>query len=201
MVQRCVWCGHDPLYQAYHDQEWGKPNTDEAHLFEMLCLEGQQAGLAWITILRKREAYRQHFFQYPIEQIAAFTDAELQEKCQDTGLIRHIGKLTAIRDNAKAWCRLKQQGIHVSEWLWQIVDHQPILNVVDDEHPIPASTALSQQLSQQLKKQGFKFVGPTTCYAFMQACGMVNDHHIDCDFRLTTIHPDQDKGLRLNRLG
>ena len=109
--QRCGWCSSDPLYIAYHDHEWGKPQFDEQHLFEMLCLEGQQAGLSWITVLKKRESYRQHFFQYPIAQIAQFSDEQLQEKCLDARLIRHIGKLKAIRDNAIAWEQMKSHGI------------------------------------------------------------------------------------------
>ena len=138
-ISRCTWCSNDPLYIAYHDDEWGKACRDEAYLFEMLCLEAQQAGLSWITVLKKRDCYRQHFFQYSIAQIAQLSDAELQHKQQDAGLIRHLAKLTAIRDNAIAW--------------------------------------------QRLKKNGFKFLGPTSCYAFMQAVGMVNDHENHCAFK------------------
>lgn len=185
-IQRCGWCSDDPLYQAYHDQEWGQPSHDEQHVFEMLCLEGQQAGLSWITVLRKRERYRHHFFQNPIETIAQFTDQQLQDKLQDTGLIRHIGKLTAIRDNARAWQKLKQDGIDPVAWLWSFVD-APIQNHdVPDYKIAPAQTAQSQALSKALKKQGFKFVGPTTCYALMQSIGMVNDHENHCSFKYKT---------------
>jgi len=182
-VQRCGWCSNDPLYMDYHDQEWGKPEYKEARLFEMLCLEGQQAGLSWITVLKKRESYRQHFFQYPIADIAQLTDQQLEHKLSDTGLIRHIGKLKAIRDNAIAWQNLKDQGYDMSQWLWETVQQQPIINDVANYRQAPAQTERSLQLSKRLKKHGFKFVGPTTCYAFMQAVGMVNDHENHCSFR------------------
>lgn len=182
-IKRCGWCSDDPLYIAYHDEEWGKPEYDEAKLFEMLCLEGQQAGLSWITVLKKREAYQQHFFQYSIDDIAKLTDDQLELKLEDKGLIRHIGKLKAIRDNAIAWQSLKHQVKDVSAWLWERVQHQPVINDVPDYRQAPAQTEPSVELSKQLKKLGFKFVGPTTCYAFMQAVGMVNDHENDCSFR------------------
>lgn len=177
---RCGWCSDDPIYVAYHDDEWGKPNFNEQHLFEMLCLEGQQAGLSWITVLKKREAYRQHFFQHPIEYIAQLSDEDLAEKCQDSGLIRHIGKLKAIRDNALAWKHMREQGIDMVKWLWDFVEQQVQCNDVVHYQDAPAQTAISQQMSKTLKKNGFKFVGPTTCYAFMQAVGMVDDHENTC---------------------
>ena len=182
-IQRCGWCSNDPLYMTYHDHEWGKPSYDEQHLFEMICLEGQQAGLAWITVLKKREAYREHFFKYSIQHIAQLTDAQLVKKLQDAGLIRHIGKLKAIRDNAIAWQNMKSQGVDLVQWLWSFVAHQPLNNNVADYKQAPAQTEISQKLSRTLKKNGFKFVGPTTCYAFMQATGMVNDHENHCSFR------------------
>ena len=182
-LQRCGWCSNDPLYMAYHDHEWGKAVHDEGHLFEMLCLEGQQAGLSWITVLKKRDSYRQHFFQYSIAEIAQFSDPQLEHMLQDAGLIRHIGKLKAIRDNAIAWQHLKQQQIDVSHWLWSFVGQQSILNDVADYRQAPAQTDISQSLSKALKKNGFKFVGPTTCYAFMQAVGMVDDHENTCAFK------------------
>ena len=182
-TQRCGWCSSDPLYIDYHDHEWGKPLHDENQLFAMLCLEGQQAGLSWITVLKKHEHYHRQFFQYSIEQIAALSDTDLAEKVQDIGLIRHIGKLTAIRDNAIAWQALKQQGINPVEWLWNFVEQHAINNDVPDYRTAPAQTSQSQNMSKTLKKQGFKFVGPTTCYAFMQAVGMVNDHENSCHFK------------------
>lgn len=185
-LQRCGWCSDDPLYMAYHDLEWGRPVFAEAHLFEMFCLEGQQAGLSWITVLKKREAYRQHFFQYSIAEIAALSDDEITLKLQDAGLIRHSGKLTAIRDNAIAWQKLKDDEIDVVKWLWDFVAQQPISNDVPDYRLAPAQTTTSLAMSKALKKKGFKFVGPTTCYAFMQAVGMVNDHENHCNFKNLT---------------
>lgn len=186
-VQRCGWCSNDPLYLAYHDHEWGVPSHEEAHLFEMLCLEGQQAGLSWITVLKKRDSYRQHFFQYAIEDIAQFSDLKLEEMLQDAGLIRHIGKLKAIRENAIAWQHLKQelklQQMNVTDWLWRFVEHKTLHNDVPDYRQAPAQTEISLILSKVLKKKGFKFVGPTTCYAFMQAVGMVDDHENHCSFK------------------
>ena len=182
-MTRCGWCSTDPLYIAYHDQEWGRPLYDELALFELLCLEGQQAGLSWITVLKKRLCYRAHFFQYPIEQIAEFSDADIQTMLGDAGLIRHIGKLQAIRDNAKAWLALRQAEGNVVHWLWQFVDQSPIHNVIPDYRLGPAQTETSLRMSKSLKKNGFKFVGPTTCYAFMQSSGMVNDHEEQCAFK------------------
>ncbi len=180
IIQRCGWCSNDPIYTAYHDLEWGKPCFDEQHLFEMLCLEGQQAGLSWITVLKKRDHYRRQFFQYPIAKIAQFSNDDLAEKCLDTGLIRHIGKLKAIRDNAIAWEAMKSQGINPVTWLWDFVEQKIIHNDVPDYKVAPAQTELSLKLSKILKKNGFKFVGPTTIYSFMQAVGMVNDHENNC---------------------
>lgn len=179
-IKRCGWCSDDPIYIEYHDHEWGKPNHDEQHLFEMLCLEGQQAGLSWITVLKKREAYRDHFFKHPIQTVAEMSDDVLQQKCQDARLIRHIGKLTAIRDNAIAWQNMKQQNINMVDWLWGFVEHTVQNNDIANYKDAPARTETSQKLSKALKKNGFKFVGPTTIYAFMQAVGMVNDHENDC---------------------
>lgn len=179
-LTRCGWCSDDPLYQHYHDTEWGVPSHDRVHLFEMLCLEGQQAGLSWITVLKKRQRYREQFCHFDPAQVAQPTDAELQEKCRDAGLIRHIGKLTAIRDNARAWLAQEQQGVNMVDWLWSWVGGQPIVNHWADYRDTPSQTAESVALSKGLKKAGFRFVGATTCYAFMQAVGMVDDHLADC---------------------
>ena len=187
-VQRCGWCSDDPLYITYHDQEWGQVLLDENRLFEMLCLEGQQAGLAWITVLRKREAYREYFFQYSIESIASLTDQQLQLKLEDASLIRHRGKLNAIRENAQAWLKLKQQGINPVDWLWSFAQQPRLNNDVVDYRQAPAQTIESQKMSKALKQAGFKFVGPTICYAFMQAVGMVNDHENHCDFKTISSH-------------
>ncbi len=179
-IKRCGWCSDDPLYIDYHDHEWGKVNRDEQHLFEMLCLEGQQAGLSWITVLKKRESYREHFFQHSIEHIANLTDQHLEYKLQDAGIIRHIGKLKAIRDNAIAWQNLRNNGTDMVQWLWAFVDAKTINNDVPDYKQAPAQTEISNSMSKTIKKNGFKFVGPTTCYAFMQAVGMVDDHENSC---------------------
>lgn len=193
-IQRCGWCSDDPLYIAYHDQEWGRALHDEKCLFEMLCLEGQQAGLSWITVLKKREAYREHFFQFSIETIAGLTDRQLQHKLEDASLIRHIGKLTAIRDNARAWLKLQQQGLNLAEWLWSFNVRPYANHDIPDYRQAPAQTPESQAMSKALKKHGFKFVGPTICYAFMQAVGMVNDHENDCHFKFLskTINKDPE---------
>jgi DNA-3-methyladenine glycosylase I len=154
----------------------------------MLCLEGQQAGLAWITVLRKREAYREHFFQYSIESIALLTDQQLQIKLEDASLIRHRGKLNAIRENAQAWLKLRQQGINLVDWLWSFAQQPRLNNDVVDYRQAPAQTIESQKMSKALKQAGFKFVGPTLCYAFMQAVGMVDDHENHCDFKTISSH-------------
>lgn len=179
-LYRCAWVGQDKIYQDYHDNEWGEPVFDEHRLFEMLCLEGQQAGLSWITVLKKRVNYHQHFFQYSIAHIAQLSDEDLAEKVQDTGLIRHLAKLQAIRSNAQAWLKMQQQGIDMVDWLWQFVAHQPIINSIESSGDMLTHSDISLKMSKQLKKQGFKFVGATTCYAFMQAVGMVNDHENQC---------------------
>lgn len=182
-IQRCGWCSSDPLYIQYHDQEWGQPLYDESALFELLCLEGQQAGLAWITVLKKRQHYRLHFFQHSIDFIAQLSDADLDEKLHDAGLIRHWGKLCAIRTNAQAWRTLKQKNIDVVAWLWSFSNPSHSTRSVEQDQQLPTQTTESQALSKALKKAGFKFVGPTICYAFMQASGMVNDHENDCSFK------------------
>lgn len=190
-IQRCGWCSDNSLYIQYHDQEWGQVILDEPRLFEMLCLEGQQAGLAWITVLKKREAYREHFFQYSIATIAAFTDEQLTAKLQDASLIRHIGKLTAIRDNARAWQQLKSQDHDVVEWLWSFARQPRLNNDVVNYRQAPAQTNESQHMSKALKKAGFRFVGPTICYAFMQAVGMVDDHENHCHFKTRSSHSNK----------
>ncbi|MDQ8952586.1 DNA-3-methyladenine glycosylase I [Acinetobacter rudis] len=189
--KRCGWCSDDPIYIHYHDHEWGKASFDEQHLFEMLCLEGQQAGLSWITVLKKRESYHHHFFQHPITEIAKLSDEDLAQKCQDTGLIRHIGKLKAIRDNALAWDNMCKQNIDMVQWLWNFVEQSPQLNDVERYQDAPAQTETSLYMSKSLKKNGFKFVGPTTCYAFMQAVGMVDDHENTCPQKSTSPHINQ----------
>ena len=183
MSKRCSWCSTDAIYQDYHDFEWGRPVHEEHLLFEMLCLEGQQAGLSWLTVLKKRSSYRAHFFQYPIHDVAKISDAELEIKLQDHQLIRHLSKLKAIRDNAIAWQTMRSKGFELDKWLWQFSGPQPLNNPVNKDHPVVSQTPASIAMSKALKQHGFKFVGPTICYAFMQAVGMVNDHDDDCDFK------------------
>lgn len=183
--QRCWWCHGDDLYRAYHDEEWGIPSRDPRHLFEMLNLEGQQAGLSWITILRKREGYRRAFCDFDPVRIARFGDDDVERLVQDAGIVRHRGKITAIIDNARAWLAMREAGEEPVDFLWGFVDGEPQLNSPSELSDIPGQTAASVAMSKALKKKGFRFVGPTTCYAFMQAAGLVNDHLVGCCF-----HPD-----------
>ncbi|QIW16710.1 DNA-3-methyladenine glycosidase [Pasteurellaceae bacterium RH1A] len=179
-MNRCTWCGTDPLYQAYHDQEWGRPEYNPIKLFEKICLEGQQAGLSWITVLKKREAYRAAFFQFDPEKIAGMTEVDLDKLMENPGLIRHRKKLQAIITNAKAYLAMQAAGQDFSQFVWGFVNHQPQINDVPHLAAVPAQTQASEALSKALKKQGFSFVGPTTCYAFMQSMGLVDDHLNDC---------------------
>jgi DNA-3-methyladenine glycosylase I len=183
-TQRCGWCSNDPLYQHYHDHEWGKPSHDRQYLFEMLCLEGQQAGLSWITVLKKRNCYRQCFFDFLPQKVALLTETDIYQHLQNPGLIRHAGKLNAIVTNARAWLALEQQGIHMVEWLWSFVNAKLQPQAIQNYTQNPVQTEASLAMSRALKKAGFKFVGPTICYAFMQAVGMVNDHEVGCSYRL-----------------
>jgi DNA-3-methyladenine glycosylase I len=176
---RCTWPGTDPQYVGYHDEEWGVPEWDSRALFEKLILDGFQAGLAWITILRKRENFRQAFAGFDPHLIATWGDAEVQELLQNTGIVRHRGKIEATIGNAKAWQRIEaEQGF--SDFLWSYVGGAPIQNRWTAMNQVPASTQVSERVSKDLKKAGFKFCGPTIVYAFMQAVGMVNDHIVSC---------------------
>lgn len=179
-MKRCGWVTEEPLYQAYHDSEWGVPVRDRQKLFEMICLEGQQAGLSWLTVLKKREAYRQAFHHFVPEAVAAMTDADIDALLRDPGIIRHRGKLTAIITNARALLAMEARGEIFSALIWSFVDNAPVVNSPQRLDDIPAQTATSAALSVALKKRGFKFVGATICYAFMQACGLVDDHLTDC---------------------
>lgn len=177
---RCSWCGDDPLYQAYHDEEWGMPERDDQRLFEMLLLEGFQAGLAWITILRKREGFRAAFDGFDPTIIAAYDQAKIEGLLRDEGIVRHRGKVEGAVHSAKATLDLMAEPEGFSGFLWQFVDGEPIVNRFRTLKDIPGKTAQSEAMSKALKKKGFKFCGPTICYAFMQATGMVNDHVVDC---------------------
>ena len=179
-MQRCGWVSEDPLYIAYHDKEWGVPETDRRYLFEMICLEGQQAGLSWITVLKKRENYRQAFHHFDPEKVAEMTEDDVERLVQDAGIIRHRGKIQAIIGNARALLAMEANGEAFSDFIWSFVGHQPQLTQATTLAEVPASTPTSDALSKALKKRGFKFVGTTICYAFMQASGMVNDHVTSC---------------------
>lgn len=180
VTQRCTWAGNDPLYRAYHDTEWGVPVDDPRTLFEFLILEGAQAGLSWITVLRKREHYRAVFDGFDPERIARYDDAKKAALLADPGIIRNRMKIDAAIGNARAWLALREAGIDPVAWLWQFVDGEPRQNGHASLAEVPASTPLSDAMSKTLKARGFKFVGSTICYAFMQAVGMVNDHPIEC---------------------
>jgi len=177
--KRCAWCGDDLLYVAYHDTEWGVPIYDDQRLFEFLILEGMQAGLSWITILRKREAYRDAFADFNAEKIAAFSSKQIQSLMKNKNIIRNRLKIEAIINNANAFTELKEQE-SFSDFLWQFVDGEPHRNQWKTSREVPASTPTSDAMANALKQKHFKFVGPTICYAFMQAVGMVNDHLVDC---------------------
>jgi DNA-3-methyladenine glycosylase I len=179
---RCPWCGTDPLYVAYHDHEWGRPTRDPRQLFELLILESFQAGLSWITILRKRETFRAAFQGFDPATIATWGDAEVGRLLQDPGIVRHRGKIEGTIRGAQAFLRIEAtQGF--SPFLWSFVGETPIQNRPDRLSDVPAQTPQSQAMSKALKREGFNFVGPTITYAFMQASGMVNDHLVTCPFR------------------
>ena len=179
-ITRCPWVGEQPIYIDYHDKEWGKPEFDSQKLFEKICLEGQQAGLSWITVLKKRESYRVAFHQFDPKKIAKMTALDIDACMQNTGLIRHRAKLEAIVKNAKAYLEMEKCGENFSDFIWSFVNHKPIINDVPDLRSVPAKTEVSKALSKALKKRGFVFVGETTCYAFMQSMGLVDDHLNDC---------------------
>ncbi len=178
---RCDWAAHaSPVEIAYHDQEWGVPSFDDRHLFEMLMLEGAQAGLSWYTILSKREGYRRAFDGFDPKKIARYTPARKNRLLHDAGIVRNRLKIDAAVTNAKAYLGLIASGTTLADFLWNFVDGRPVQNRWETQDKVPASTAQSDAMSRELKRRGFKFVGSTVSYAFMQAVGMVNDHTVDC---------------------
>ncbi|HEY4745819.1 MAG TPA: DNA-3-methyladenine glycosylase I [Desulfuromonadaceae bacterium] len=177
---RCAWAGSDPLYQAYHDREWGVPVHDDRLLFEFLTLEGAQAGLSWITILRKREAYRAAFAGFDPEQVARFDEQRVAELLANPGIVRNRLKVASAVTNARAFLRVQEEFGSFDAYMWRFVDGRPIRNAWRSIREVPASTPVSDALSRDLKRRGFRFVGTTICYAHMQAIGMVNDHTVDC---------------------
>jgi len=180
-LNRCAWSAHaSPEEIAYHDEEWGVPNFDDRHLFEMLILEGAQAGLSWSTILKKREGYRRAFDGFDAEKMARYTTARKARLLQDAGIVRNRLKIDAAVTNARAYLDLVASGTTLADFLWNFVDGGPLQNYWKTLEQVPVSTAQSDVMSRELKRRGFKFIGGTICYAFMQAVGMVNDHTVDC---------------------
>ncbi|KAF6658443.1 DNA-3-methyladenine glycosylase I [Enterobacteriaceae bacterium EKM102V] len=184
-MQRCGWVTQDPLYLAYHDREWGVAQRDKRALFEMLCLEGQQAGLSWITVLKKREHYRAAFHQFDPQAIAQMDAPAIDRLLLNSGIIRHPGKIAAIIANARAYLEMEAKGEDFSQFVWQFVDNVQIVHHYPDYSLAPTTSEQAIALSKALKQRGFKFIGPTICYSFMQACGLINDHQSNC-----FCHPD-----------
>ncbi len=180
MSVRCGWVSEDPLYRAYHDEEWGVPVRDEHRLFEYLLLEGAQAGLSWFTVLKKRAHYREVFEGFDPERVARFDEVRKAALLADPGIIRNRAKVDAAVINARAWLAMREEGIDPVGWLWAFVGGQPVVNSPRTLADVPASTPVSDAMSKALRARGFKFVGSTICYAFMQAVGMVDDHTVDC---------------------
>lgn len=179
-LKRCPWCGADPLYQHYHDHVWGVPVHDDQTLFEFLLLEGAQAGLSWITVLRKQENYRKAFDGFDATKIARYTPKKVEKLLQDPGIIRNRLKVESAIGNARAFLETQAQFGSFDRYIWDFVDGAPIVNRFRSMKQVPAKTLVAETLSKDLKKRGFKFVGPTIVYAHMQATGMVNDHLLDC---------------------
>ncbi len=179
-INRCSWVGKDPIYQEYHDEVWGRPVKDSQTLFAKLCLDGQQAGLSWITILKKQQNYEQAFFDFDPKQIVKLTDADVEKLMQNKGIVRNRLKINSIIKNANAYLAIEAEGQEFSDFIWSFVDHKVIVNSWPTMRDVPTSTPESDAMSKALKKRGFNFVGTTICYAFMQAVGLVNDHTTDC---------------------
>jgi len=179
-LNRCGWCEGDALYEAYHDEEWGVPVYDDQTIFEFLILETFQAGLSWITVLRKRENFREAFDDFDYKKIANYSEEKIQELLQNPGIIRNKLKVRATVTNAQNFMKIQEEYGSFSKYIWDFVDGEPIQNKVEDYKNAPATTNISDNLSKDLKKKGFKFVGSTVMYAHMQATGMVNDHEVSC---------------------
>lgn len=188
--ERCAWVNSDPLYLKYHDTEWGVPIYDDRMLFEFLILEGMQAGLSWYTVLKKRENYRRCFKKFNATSIAKYDQAKVEELMENPGIIRNKLKINATIANAKAFLHVKKEWGSFSDYIWHFVDEKPIINHWKSIKQVPATTSISDNLSKDLKKRGFKFIGSTICYAFMQAVGMVNDHTVNC-FRYQEINHEK----------
>jgi len=192
---RCNWPGHDPFYCAYHDDEWGVPEWDDRALWEKLILDGFQAGLSWITILRKREAFRRAFHGFDPEQVARYGDADVARLLGDAGIVRSRAKIEAAIGSARAYLDMRDRGEAFAPFIWRFVDGQPIQNCWASTGDVPTQTAISEIMSKSLKKQGFRFCGPVIVYAFMQATGVVNDHVTSC-FRWPEVQALRDPQVR-----
>lgn len=179
-MERCGWAISNPLEREYHDTEWGVPQHDDRMLFEMLILEGAQSGLSWSTILAKREGYKKAFDQFNAEKIAKYDDKKVEELVQDERIVRHRLKIQATINNAKCFLEVQKEFGSFDAYIWSFVEGKPMVNEWEMMSEVPTSTKESEAMSKDLKKRGFKYVGPTTCYAFMQAVGMVNDHLVSC---------------------
>ena len=186
--RRCPWCGDDPLYTSYHDREWGVPVRDDRRLFELLILEGAQAGLSWITILRKRDNYRKAFHHFDAHRIARYSSRDVRRLLANTGIVRNRLKISATISNARAFLDVQKEFGSFRRYIWQFVGGAPQVHRFRSIRKVPASTAEADVMSNDLRRRGFRFVGPTICYAFMQASGMVNDHLVSC-YR----HPSHQK--------
>ncbi|MBX7240507.1 MAG: DNA-3-methyladenine glycosylase I [Bacteroidia bacterium] len=179
-LKRCKWINNDPLYIRYHDEEWGVPVQNDRLWFEFITLDAFQAGLSWYTIIKKRENFRKAFDNFEPEKVALFDDNRIEALMEDTGIIRNRLKIRATVSNAKAFLRIQSEFGSFDEYIWQFTDHKTIVNEWQNRSEVPAKTELSDRMSKDLTKRGFKFVGTTICYAFMQAAGIVNDHTVDC---------------------
>ena len=179
-LSRCGWCGQDPLYQSYHDEVWGRPVADAQSLFAKLCLDGQQAGLSWITILRKQAGYEAAFADFDTDALVHFTDTDVERLMGDSGIVRNRLKIQSVIRNARAYVAMREAGEDFAGFLWGFTGHRPIVNAWQELAEVPTETDESRAMSKALKQRGFNFVGPTICYAFMQATGLVMDHLTGC---------------------
>ncbi len=179
-MNRCKWCGQDELYMKYHDEEWGKPVFDDNRQFEFLVLESAQAGLSWITILRKRENYRKAYESFDPSAVAAFDEAKVHELMSNEGIIRNERKIRASINNAQRFLEIQQEFGSFYDYIWRFVDYKPVINKWKSEAEIPAKTDLAEEISRDMKRRGFKFLGPVIIYSHLQATGLVNDHVTDC---------------------
>ncbi|SDP61885.1 DNA-3-methyladenine glycosylase I [Desulforhopalus singaporensis] len=199
MKNRCEWCGNDPLYRDYHDHQWGVPEHDDFKLFEMLCLEGAQAGLSWLTILRKRKSYQEVFSNFDFTSIASYTERDIAALMTHPGIVKNRLKINAVVKNAAVVIDIIEEKGNFSSFLWDYVDGVPLQNKWRSMQEVPSQTELSRRLSRDLKKRGMSFVGPTICYSLMQSVGMVNDHLVNC-FRhqeIQRLSQHQNKGNNL----